>query len=178
MVLNHVAQRADGVVEFAAVFDAEVLGHRDLHLGDAPAIPQIGKRQVSESQVLKANDRFLAEEVVDTQDLVLAQDRVQPGVQVAGRAQVVAERLLDGNPAVAQELGLAEVFDDGSEQRRRHLKVIQRPPAAADLDSELAINQVVRNVAGQVVNPPGEAVEHGVIDFLAGAHDGLAGHLH
>jgi hypothetical protein len=53
--------------------------------------------------------------VVDAQDLALAQQPVQPGVQLVGRRQVVAERLLDRDPAVAQELRRAELVDDGGE---------------------------------------------------------------
>ena len=79
VVLDHVAQRADGIVEPAAALDAEVLGHRDLHGRDARALPQLGQRQVSEPQVLQLDDRFLGEEVIDAQDLALAQQPVQPG---------------------------------------------------------------------------------------------------
>ena len=112
VVLDHVAQRADGVVEPAAALDAEILGHRDLHAGHALAVPQLGQRQVGEPQVLQLDDRLLAEEVIDAQDLALAQQPVQPGVQLAGRRQVVAERLLDRDPAVAQELRRAELLHD------------------------------------------------------------------
>jgi hypothetical protein len=83
--------------------DAEVLGHRDLHAGNALAIPELGQREVGEPQVLQPDDRFHAEEMVDAQDLVVAQHLVQPGVQFARRVQVVAERFLDGDPAVAHE---------------------------------------------------------------------------
>jgi len=43
----------------------------------------------------------------------------------------VAERLLDGDPALAQEPGRAEVIHDGTEQGRGHLQVVQRPFCAA-----------------------------------------------
>jgi hypothetical protein len=54
--------------------------------------------------------------VVDAQDLVLAHHPVQPGVQFPCRVQVVAERFLDGDLAVAHKLGRCEVLYDGSEQ--------------------------------------------------------------
>ena len=40
MVLHHVAEGADRVVETAAVFHPEVLGHGDLHTLDAVAVPE------------------------------------------------------------------------------------------------------------------------------------------
>jgi hypothetical protein len=112
--------------------DAEVHGHGDLHGRDARAVPQAGQRDVGEPQVLQPEYRLLAEEVVDAQDLALGQQPVQPGVQVAGRGQVVPERLLDRDPAVAQQPGRAEVLHDGAKQRRRHLQVVHRPPPGAD----------------------------------------------
>ena len=113
VVLDHVAQRADGVVEPAAALDAEIFGHRGLHARHAFAVPQLGQRDVGEPQVLELDDRLLAEEVIDAQDLALAQQPVQAGVQLTGRRQVAAERLLDGDPAVAQELRRAELLHDG-----------------------------------------------------------------
>ena len=167
MVLDHVAQRADGVVEPAAALDAEVLGHRDLHVGNALPIPELGQREVGEPQVLQPDDRFLAEEVVDEQDLVVAQHMVQPGVQFARRVQVVAERFLDRDPAVAQEPGRSEVLDDRAEKRRRHFQVEQRPLAVAHLGSELAVQRAVGDVTGQVGDPAGEPAENRVIQVLA-----------
>jgi hypothetical protein len=54
-------------------------GHRDLHAGHALTVPQVGQRDVGEPQVLELDDRFLGEEVIDAQDLALAQQSVQPG---------------------------------------------------------------------------------------------------
>jgi hypothetical protein len=82
--LRRLAQLADGVVEPAAALDTEIFGHRDLHAGHALAVPQVGERDVGEAQVLELDDRLLAEEVIDAQDLALAQQPVQPGVQLAG----------------------------------------------------------------------------------------------
>jgi hypothetical protein len=118
VVLDPVTWRAGGVVEPAAALDAEVLGRRDLRAGHALAVPQAGQRDVGEPQVPELDDRLLAGEVIDAPDLALAQQPVQPGVQLASRRQVVAERLLDRDPAVAQQLRRAELPDDGGEQGR------------------------------------------------------------
>jgi hypothetical protein len=69
VVLDHVPQRADRVVELTASLDAEVFGHSDLHGRDGPAIPQLGQRDVGEPQVLQPDDGLLAQEVIRAQDL-------------------------------------------------------------------------------------------------------------
>ena len=116
--------------------------------------------------------------MVDAQDLVVAQHMAQPGVQFARRVQVVAERFLDRDPAVAHELGCAEVHDDRAEKRRRHFQVEQRPLAAADLGGEFAVQRVVGDVTGQVGDPAGEPAENRLVEFLAGTQDRLAGMIH
>jgi hypothetical protein len=107
----------------------------------------------------------------------LAQQPVQPGVQLASRGQVVAERLLDRDSALAQEPGRAEVLHDGAEQGRGHLQVVQRPLCAADPRGEAAVERGVGDVAVQVGHPAGEPAEDRVVDLLAGVGDGLAGVL-
>jgi len=102
VVLHHVTQRTDGVVEAAALLDTEVLRHGDVDLGDAVPVPQFGERGVGEPQALQVGDRLLAQEMVDPQDLVLAQHRAHPGVEVAGRGQVMAERFLHRDPGSLQ----------------------------------------------------------------------------
>ena len=51
VVDDDVAQRADRVVEVAAVLDAEALGHRDLHRRDVVAVPHRLEHRVGEAQV-------------------------------------------------------------------------------------------------------------------------------
>jgi hypothetical protein len=67
VVLDDVAQRADGVVERTAVLDPEVLGHRDLERIDVSAVPHRLEDRVREAQVGDVHHRLLAEEVVDAQ---------------------------------------------------------------------------------------------------------------
>jgi hypothetical protein len=59
---------------------------------------------------------------------------VQAGIQRAGRVQVVAERLLDGDPAVAQEVRRREVLDDGAEQRR-----VMIDPSLSNIDGPISL---------------------------------------
>ena len=102
MVLDHVPERADRVVEGPAIVDAEVLGHRDLDRLDVLAVPDRLEERVGEAQVHDVLHRLLPEEVVDPEEPLLGEDRGEPVVQLARRAQVGAEGLLDDERAPSQ----------------------------------------------------------------------------
>ena len=85
VVDDDVAQRADRIVEVAAVGDAEVLGHRDLHAVDVVAVPHRLEHRVREPQVQDLLEAHLAEVVVDPEDLRLVDVLVQVGGERPGR---------------------------------------------------------------------------------------------
>ena len=87
VVLDHVAHRPDGVVEAAAVVDAEVLGDRHLYVGDVLAVPDRLQDRVGEAQVGDVHHRLLAEVMVDAQDLLLVEHFAELGVELAGRSE-------------------------------------------------------------------------------------------
>ena len=128
VVLEDVAQRADRVVEPAPPLDAEVLAHRQLHVGDVLAVPDRLEDGVGEAQVGDVHHRLLAEEVVDPQDLVFVEHLAQRRLELFGRCEVVAERLLEDHPRAVGQPGVAELVDDGAEQRRWNLQVEERAP--------------------------------------------------
>ena len=77
VVLDDVAQRPGGLVEAAAVLDAELLGHGDLDVVDVAAVPDRLEDGVGEAQGQDVLDRLLAQVVVDAEDLVLVEGAVQ-----------------------------------------------------------------------------------------------------
>ena len=99
MVLDDVAGGADAVVVAGAAADADVLGHRDLHVVDVVRVPDRLEQLVGEAQREEVLDRLLAEVVVDPEDRVRREDRLDDVVELARRLEVVAERLLDDDPA-------------------------------------------------------------------------------
>ena len=100
MVLDHVADRAGGVVIGApAAGHADLLGHGDLHRGDVPAVPDRLEDAVAEPEGQDVLDRLLAQVMVDAVDLALVEHARDVAVQRPGAGQVVAERLLDDDPA-------------------------------------------------------------------------------
>ena len=99
MVLEDVAQDANGIVEAAAVLDPDRLGGGDLDVIDVVAIPDRLEDAIGEAQDQHVLDGLFAEVVVDAVDLVLAEVPVQGGVELARRFQVAAERLFDDDAA-------------------------------------------------------------------------------
>jgi hypothetical protein len=84
VVLHDVAERPDWVVEVAPVRHAEVFGHGDLHALNPVAIPQRLQNGVAEPEEQDVQGRFLAEKVVDPEDLPLVQELAQLGIERPG----------------------------------------------------------------------------------------------
>ena len=101
VALDHVAQRTGVFVVFGAVLDAEGLGHRYLDMVDVVAVPQRFHDAVSKAVDQQVLHRLLAEVVVDAKDLRFIDDRLQFPVQVARRAEIHPEGLLDDKAPVA-----------------------------------------------------------------------------
>ena len=129
VVDDDVAQRADRVVEVAAVLDAEVLGHRDLHARDVVAVPDRLEHRVGEPQVEDLVEAHLPEEVVDPVQLGLVDVLVDLRGERARRREVVAERLLDDDARVLGQAGVRQPLDHRAEQERRDLEVEDRAAA-------------------------------------------------
>ena len=111
MILYDVADGADAVVEAAPSFDADGLTHRDLHAAHVVAVPDRLEQSVGEPEHEQIFDTFLAEVVVDSEDLVLREHLVQRCIELAGRVQISTERLFDDDPATLIEPDGCERFD-------------------------------------------------------------------
>ena len=74
VVLDDVAGGADAVVVAGPAADADVLGHRDLHVVDVVGVPDRLEHLVGEAQGQQVLDRLLAEVVVDAEDRVGGED--------------------------------------------------------------------------------------------------------
>ncbi len=116
MVDDDVAQRADRVVEVAAVLDAEALGHGDLDAREVLAAPERLEHRVREAQVDDLLEPHLPEVVVDPEELRLVDVLVQLGGELARGGAVVAERLLDDDARVRRQARVVEALDHGAEQ--------------------------------------------------------------
>ena len=173
VVDDDVAQRADRVVEVTAILDAEVLGHRDPDRLDVVPVPERLEHRVGEPQVEDLAEPHLPQEVVDPEQLRLVEIGVHLRRELARRLEVVAERLLDHDAGVLQQPGFGEPLDHGPEQERRDLEVEHRAALARERRGQALEGGGVAEVAGQVGEARGEAVEDVCLQRLAAVDDRL-----
>ena len=166
MVLNHVANRADGVVERAAIGNIKILSHCDLDLTNVIAVPDRLEERVREAEEEDVLNRRLAKEMVDPEDPILREDTVQLSVELLGRGKVVAERLLNDYAALLSKTNVAEMADNRAEQRRRNRKVVNRPLAAFQFVLQLDEGVVVGVIAAGVAHQRAELLEGRLVESV------------
>ena len=104
MVLNHIACGADTVVIAGAAADADVLGHRDLHMVDVVGVPDWFEHHVGETQRQQVLHGLLAQVVVDAEHGAGVEHVGNHAVELLGALQIMAERLLDNDAAPCPRL--------------------------------------------------------------------------
>lgn len=126
VVLHHIAQCSGSLVEAAALLDAQILHSRYLYVVDVVTVPKRLENTVGEAERQNILRGFLAQEVVDTVNLVLLEHRGIDTVQLARRVQIIAERLLhdDARMGTVQSRSL-QVQRNHAVQRRRSGQVVQ-----------------------------------------------------
>ena len=138
VVLEDVADCPGRLVEAGAPLDTHRLGHRDLDVVDELPVPDRLEDAVGEPQREHVLHRLLAEIVIDAEDLVLAEPAMEELVQLPGRPEVVAERLLDDetDPAL---LGtpLSDLRHSRRECLRRHCEIVEPVAIGTALGVEL-----------------------------------------
>ena len=134
---DHVAEGAGLLVEAGAARDGERLGDVDLDVVDVISVPDRLEEAVGEAQGEDVLDRLLAEEVVDAEDVRLAEDGVHGRVELLRAREIDAERLLDDDARALGEAGLAEHRHDPGKRRRRDGEVVHAARLAADLPLRL-----------------------------------------
>jgi len=83
------------------------------------AVPQVLEHPVGESQAENVLGRLFAEEAVDPEHRPLGERRPDQLVQLAGRGEVLAERLLDHDAAVGRQLQPDQPPEDALKDGRR-----------------------------------------------------------
>ena len=176
VVLHHVAQRAGAVVVAAAAADAERLRRGDLHVVDGVGVPERLEERVGEAGDQEVLDALLAEVVVDPEDLVLLEHGADRVVDLAGRGQVVAERLLEHQARGGRHQAvLGEPLADPAEQRRADRQVEHPDPVAdRELLDEGRPARLVVDVEADVGQPVDEPLDGGAVVLgvqLGGPHE-------
>jgi hypothetical protein len=168
------AERADRVVEVAAVLDAEALGHRDLDALEVVAVPERLEHRVREPEVEQLLEPHLPEEVVDPVELRLRHVLVQLRCERPRRHQVVAERLLDDDAGGLGQAGRGEPFYHRAEQEGRDLQIEDGELGAFHDVADPVVGGRVVERSLHVREPCRQAVEHLRVELLARPHDRLA----
>ncbi len=166
------------VVVAAPALDADGLGDGELDVIDVLLVPERLEHLVGEAEGQDVLHGFLAEVMIDAVNLALVPVVQQFLVQLLGRGQVVAERLLDDDALPAGpflEAGLVELERDQAEERRGHGHVEERVAAGLVLGVEAADQFVqpgkgrgVVELPGGVIEAPAEVVPGPGVELLAG----------
>jgi hypothetical protein len=84
VILHDVAQRPDSVVPSAALLDTERLGRGDLDVVDELLIPERLPKGIAKPEGQDVLHRLIAQVVVDSRELVLANHGPQTGDELSG----------------------------------------------------------------------------------------------
>ena len=126
MVLDHVAHRAGFFVVAAASLDAQRLGDGDLHMIDVRVVPQRLQQDVGEAQRHEILHRFLAEIVIDAENVALEEDGADHIVDGRGALAVSADWLLDDDARAGRyEPFGAETLRQRAEQVRTGREIVR-----------------------------------------------------
>ena len=85
------------------------------------------------------------------------------------------ERLLDDDASILRQVGVREAAHDGGEQRRRGLEVEDREFRALDLPRDALVGGGVVEIAGDIGELLGEALEDSLVELFARVDDRLPG---
>ena len=153
MVLDDVAHRPGLLVIAGPLLDPDRLGHRDLHVVDVLAVPDRFEDPVGETQDEDVLNGLLAQVMIDSEHLVLAEDGVDHLVERPRRLAVVAKRLLDDDarPAgLTSQTVLGYRLDDRLVSGGRRREVEETVRVCAQREVELIQRASERLVSGVV----------------------------
>src|SRR5436190_81087 len=122
---DHVPVCASRLVEVDPGLEPQGLGDVDLHVIDEVAIPdrlEDAVREPGREDVLR---RFLAEEMVNPEDLALREGLVQPSIESDGTLQIAAERFLHNDLCPLSQTGRPQHVDDCDGGPGRDAEIVQ-----------------------------------------------------
>src|SRR5438552_3317589 len=101
MIGHHVAQRSCHVKISAAFFHSYGFSHGDLNMINKAMVPDRLKDAVAEAKNQNVLYRFLAQVMINAENLVLSQHFLDLVVKLLGRFQIVSKRFSENQPAPA-----------------------------------------------------------------------------
>ena len=153
MVLHHVADRANLLVEAAASLDAKILRHCDLDAVDEIAIPYRLEERVGKAEVKQVLHRLLSQIVVDAEHRGFRKHFVQRPVELLCRGQVAAEGLFDDDSRVLRTPRLRQTLHHGREHAGRDGEIVQRTRRPVECLPQTLVRRRILVVAADVLQP-------------------------
>src|SRR6266849_760575 len=132
MILEHVPNGTDFLVEAATSADTELLCHRDLHTCHVIPVPQRFQEGVCEPEVEEILNRLLAEKMVDAVDRRLGKGLMKRAVQFLRRCEVTAKWLFDDESRIRGTSRPSQSSRDSAEQTGWDREIKQRVLGVAE----------------------------------------------
>ena len=172
MVLDHIADRAGFFIIAAAPFYAERLGDSDLHVVDVRAVPQRLKQDVGETQRHEVLHGFLAEIVIDPENVALEKHRADNIVDRRRALAISPDRLLDNDArSRSHEAFHAKALRQRAEQVGPCCKIVGADAfIGAEQRLQVRPSAVLHRVDRNVVEP-GQETLHGPVAFIVNASE-------
>ena len=124
---DHVAVGAGLFVKPDALSKFECFRHVDLDMVDEVAVPDGLEQTIGKAEGKDVLGRFLAEEMVDPENLFLGKDPMQLGVQRDSALEIGAERLLHDDARPLGEFGIRQELHDLQRGVWRHTQIMNSP---------------------------------------------------
>ena len=122
VVLHHVAQRARAIVITAAMFHAHFFGHRDGHVVHIAPVPNRLEQRVGEPERQDVLHGFLAQVMIDPENLSFVKGTGESAVQRHCERKVVPDGLFDDQSRpfpVRRQAGIVQEGGNLAEQEGR-----------------------------------------------------------
>ena len=168
---HHIAVGSGRLVERGTHAEPKRLRNVDLHMIDEVAIPDRLEQPVGEAEREDVLRRFLAQEVIDPEDLILGKDLVQLGIQRDRALEVRAERLFHDDPGPVDEVCFRQQADGRQSGIGWHAQIVHTTSFLA----QFALRRLDRRLEGvragtdrHVVQRLGKGGPVRVLHFSAG----------
>ena len=185
MIRHHVAERAGGFVESAAMLDADRFRRGDLHVVHVVAVPKRLDDVVGKAENHDVLHGLFTEIVIDAINLLFCQDLPQILVELLRGSQVVAKRLFDDDARPVAVFFLRQTtqsqhLGDRREKPRGHGEIkkaipcrVVLPVGFGDLLFETLVSVRVLKIAFDVVG----ALTHPIQQLRGDRRDSKLGNL-
>jgi hypothetical protein len=128
MIRNHVAQSARRIIITTARFDADLFSDRNLHVIDIISVPDRLENAVAKAENQNILHGFLAEIMIDAENLIFLKDRAQFFIQSFSRFQIAPERFFKNETPplffiVFGKFNFIDLTNDFAEENRRRREI-------------------------------------------------------